>query len=79
MSRRRRLWNVSQRSGSGSQSPSTKSSTTTDPRLRVIADALAKAVEKKKRTPPSKLKEMDETIDHLLDMWNNVLRDMTKE
>jgi hypothetical protein len=63
-------------SASDSKSPNkTNGTKTTDPRLKVVDDALAKAVAKRARTPPSKVKQMDETIDHLLDMRNNVLRD----
>jgi hypothetical protein len=67
-------------SGSPSPHQSTTTGTTKDPRLRVVDAAIATAVEKLARhTPPSQMKPMWDAIDVLLDMRNNVLRDMEHE
>ena len=55
---------------SASPSPSRKKKTTGDPRIRVVDAALAIAVEQHKT---------DYVIDVLLDIRNNVLKDMETE
>lgn len=69
---RRRTSPVSSHRLSGAQSPSRKTTgeTTKDPRIRVVDAALAFAVQRK---------HSDYVIDVLLDIRNNVLRDMESE